>query len=240
MDRRIMKKIFLPLVCFILLAFVSSTGARMSLMIVTPQTPTASGECDNYLLCQNAEGTGYDNSESYTETGTVDEDYTGTVLRGSQSINLASASSIVSASDFSAQSTIWGFVRVHSTDWDAAASDSWLIGFTKSGGSVAGGIKIESDGTLKAYHGSAQTATESLVDSTTYYVWCKYVKGTGADGVIELYLSENTTRGAADRSNSSGTETNDIINVKIETQTSLVITVDQLYVDESEIGDVSS
>jgi hypothetical protein len=51
MDRRIMRRLFLPLVCFILLAFVSSTGARMNLMIVTPQTPAAGG-CSGYSSCE--------------------------------------------------------------------------------------------------------------------------------------------------------------------------------------------
>jgi len=36
-----MKKLFLPLICFIILAFVSSTGARMNLMIVGGDVPAA-------------------------------------------------------------------------------------------------------------------------------------------------------------------------------------------------------
>jgi hypothetical protein len=39
MDRRIMRRLFLPLVCLIFLAFVSSTGARMNMMVVGGGAP---------------------------------------------------------------------------------------------------------------------------------------------------------------------------------------------------------
>jgi hypothetical protein len=82
MDRRIMRRLFLPLVCFILLAFVSSTGARMSLMIVTPQTPAAGGTCPSGAEC--FEGVGAPANWS----GTGDFDEAVIVLEGSESLQL--------------------------------------------------------------------------------------------------------------------------------------------------------
>ena len=51
----------------------------------------AADDCGSYtILCENAEGAGYDNDNGITpvEEGSVDEDYTGIVLRGSQSIQV--------------------------------------------------------------------------------------------------------------------------------------------------------
>jgi len=54
-------------------------------------------ECDGFLVCQNFEGTGYDNGETWTEeyedggSGvTINPDYTTTVLRGSESLYIGS------------------------------------------------------------------------------------------------------------------------------------------------------
>jgi hypothetical protein len=71
-----MRKLFLPLICFILLAFVSSTGARMSLMIVTPQTPAASAV--DYTADGNCQGAWFMSGDGGTDE--VDTDQSGNSL----------------------------------------------------------------------------------------------------------------------------------------------------------------
>jgi len=100
-----MKKLFLTL----LFIFLFSNAYAFNPLIVTSGVPVAGGdECDSTLVCQNFEGTGYDNSETWDGTND-NEDYAGaSVIRGSQSLELTYDAGIPSAgTNFTADDELW-------------------------------------------------------------------------------------------------------------------------------------
>lgn len=88
-----MKKL-LSVLLFLPACLIGGAVSPTDYIAVLGAPQVASAPAATYLLNQNFEGTGYDNSESWTETldgGTVDEDYTTTVLAGSQSLFMPAA-----------------------------------------------------------------------------------------------------------------------------------------------------
>ena len=168
-------------------------------------------ECDSTLVCQNFEGTGYDNSESWTEacTGAVcDEDYATSPapLRGSQSLLLdpdtGASSTYVS---FTAQDEVSGHFMLRLQGdvgttlmylRDGSATTMFYMGYNSANNKY-----IANGATLGA---TSFTAPE------THYVWFYYKKGTGADEINKWWYSTSRTfpgDGSEDISISNGANT---------------------------------
>ena len=101
-----MKKLFAIL--SLLLFFFLVVGSDAGILILRSR-----GECDGYLVCQNFEGTGYDNEEVWTEVGdTIDPDEAVTVLRGSQSLEMDKTGSTPQTwLPIAATDPLYGFLR---------------------------------------------------------------------------------------------------------------------------------
>lgn len=163
-----MKKIFLAigLVALVVLPLFSQTGL---------DGITNWGSLDgvevvssvSYVVNQDFEGTGYDNGESWTESGTPDEDYTTTVKVGSHALDCSGAEyteiTVADSDDYTFE--FW-FYRPSSLP----GSTYTLAGIRTSGGAAVHLVRINSSGALSVYtNGSDSTFTTATISADTWY-----------------------------------------------------------------------
>lgn len=241
-----MKKLFL-LLLFLLIPSLAFAGepiqlARMNSYVagaVAPAASCADTSCTGFLVCQNLEGTGYDNSETWVEdVGTPNEDYTTTVLRGSQSLFITEGNTVYF--DLTASSEVYIHFRIRFTTdpagdvevmklWNSAFST--IFTFSRADTEIA-----------VIHHGSdTTTTTATLAANTAYHLWIHYAKGTGANGVHDIRISTTATMPvSADASSSSGVSTTDAdyLAFKSAAGSGLSYIVDQILVKTTSIGTV--
>ena len=160
--------------------------------------------CSGFLVCQNFEGAGYDNSETWVETqgtnGDVNEDNTtATVLRGSQQLKIYAGDSGQSSFDKSPsfgtdQSEIYYHFRFK-TDNPTPSSPEIISGVLDSGANVKATVYLNTTGHLYANNnGVIGTATTSAISAgTMYHVWVHYKQGTANDGIMSVAFSTDAT-----------------------------------------------
>jgi len=200
----------------------------------------------SYLVNQNFEGTGYDNSESWTEAGsTLDKDYTTSPIVGSQSLKITQAATSCSAyKTFTSSGKVWFFARVR---FDATPSSSTKIFTFRNGATECASYSIRSDGliTTTAGGGTANnSATTSVTTATDYYFWGTYEPGSGANAKSEFGFSTDGTVptfvAASNRTcvSANGTVTGNADRFYLGTTTSGTITTvyDKVLVDDAVIG----
>lgn len=198
------------------------------------------------LICQNYEGLGYDNSESWTESlgtgGVVDEDdTTATVLRGSQQLKVlfGTSGSVYSRISFASQSDVWVFFRFKFTG--TVGSSTTIIKFTTtSGGGAQFYVGMDTTRHPRIAHGSTiATSTAQMTADTIYYVWAHYIVGTGTNGQAELYWGTTPVRPTVDVSITTGTATGNVAWVDIvDDNNSHANFYDQVMINSSTIGNV--
>lgn len=225
----------------------ATAQARMNVTVVAGGTPAAAActeNCADFIYCQNAEGAGYDNSETWTETGsTVNEDYTTTVLRGSQSIYFPTTGSLIEL--ISANASLYDEVWVHFQLRIISlptSSNQGIIHIQRQGVADVTMLRLNTDGTFTLVQEGGGTATTAGAYSTgtNYHVWVRSVKSTGSNGVGALYIGTTSTRpGSAVASFSNGGATNQADRIVFKNQNSgLAYIIDQIYFDNAEIGNV--
>ena len=215
---------------------------------------SAGADCgDVDLVCQNFEGTGYDNSESWTEDvfggdAVIDPDYTTTVLRGSQSLRMAAGSqpSVTYKIFDSAESEIYGFAQIRYSSLSsfngADLFNSSDVGQTQfvaiilGSGGQAGKLRIAWLGV-----GDSSDSTTTLSTSTTYYLWWYVKTGTGSNA--EAWLKMSTDRfepSTPEITVTNGTWTIDRMAMYPATQNSsgTDVVYDQFMLSTTPIGDV--
>ncbi len=188
-----------------------------------------------YLIFQNFESTGYDNGETWTETGVWYPDYTTTVLLGSQSL-MANTSNPSNYTTFSAQSTAHAFCMFRLSALPSAVNSVFGL---RSGTTLVTGFRVNSGGSITLYANSADSSASSvsLAINTTYYVWLTHVSG----GTCVLAMSTTTTKPSADGSGNvyltrTGAASNvDRIDVRKGTDAGTFIW-DRIIVDDVAIG----
>jgi uncharacterized protein YcfL len=255
-----MKKLCLiPIAIFLLLACASVASARSMIMVAGQGTETVN-ECAGYLVCQNFEGTGYDNSETWTEdtegacTGCVmNEDYTTVHLRGDQSMLMTSGDAPSwSVTDFAAQSGVYGFVRLRVTNMpDIDNSDIVTVLSDYSGGAPTTVIaaNIYANGNVRLSHLNADTELLTYCDTgagtiainTTYYVWWYGAKGTGSNGVAWVkFATTNEEPVSPACSVTDGKGIGNIIHAQVSTRhdSAYSFVTDQYLIKTSAIGSV--
>lgn len=198
----------------------------------------ADSSCTGFLTCQNFEGTGYDNSESWTEScgagATCDEDSTASPLRGSQSYKFTSGTGdsyiyhAITASD-----EIYFFARVNIAN-DASG---YLITIQNNTTTVFT-VGYNAGNNKFIYNGA--TLGHECLTGTTYYIWGYYKKGTGSDEINRAWVGTTTTKPAStDYEITNGTSTaqaNRIYNY--DSANGAGATFDQVLVSTTAIGDV--
>jgi hypothetical protein len=194
-------------------------------------------------ISQNFEGTGYDNSETWSESGTVDEDYTTTALRGSQSFYAGSGANNSTITLSAAQGEVWGhcmfrFTSTYSGDVAQIlqlqdASNNQLALFTVQDTSYF----------PRAYQsgGTGTSISASLSANTTYHLWIHALKGSTS--TVEMWVGTTTTR-PSDVAESwitfTGTWTADIAKLRIGQGVSsgTGVIIDQVILSDSEFTTV--
>jgi hypothetical protein len=168
-------------------------------MMMSGGVPAAAPtECVDKLICQNLEGAGYDNSETWNETGaTVNEDYTTIPLRGAQSLyQLDTGIDPKVYASFTGSSEIWAHFLFQTDDSTPAAGNQNFFRIQNSSGTqVAGFSLVGASGLLTFYGcGSSYSTVDALASATTYHIWFYYKKGTGANALIKLGFGTDTNR----------------------------------------------
>jgi hypothetical protein len=180
--------IFLPLLC-VADTLVKGTGGTTLIKatgtaLVNPPPPPVVGP--SYLIAQNFEGTGYDNGETWVESGpgTINEDYTTppAPLVGSHSLRMSAAAQAMRTTGpvFAPQTEVWGYVLLNLDALPSATRD--IFNLTDASDSVLVKISITSTGQMNVRTGATSTASVGTMSAgTTYRIWCRYKAGTGAN-----------------------------------------------------------
>jgi hypothetical protein len=203
---------------------------------------SAANECDGKLVCQNFEGTGYDNSESWSEVDSPDEDYTTTVLRGSQSLDISGDTYESTTITFSATGPCYVFFRFRFSA--LPSSDASIFIMRDASDNQLAALRLRSNGYIRAYNGTGgyENSGGTYSANTTYYVWLEYTAGSGADGETKVYIDTDTTKPAATITVSDGDATTDATKVVLTNGNDGTpnFVFDQILVDDEAISDVDS
>lgn len=234
-----------------LLAFqLTALGALPSMSVSDPaflgHNRGAAAPAPTYLINQNFEGTGYDNSETWTESSgssTIDEDYTATVLYGSQSLNVVGtvgADAYAKSPAFTAQSEVWFywlFRPVVSANANRIIYRGMLAGVNK--------FNVRLKLTTKALElydltGGSAVTVATISTGTTYHIWGHYK--ADPDGILEIAFSTDgvkPTSGNNYASSTAGTLADNVDNVQVGNFSAATddFIIDRVLVDDVEIGD---
>jgi hypothetical protein len=215
-----------------------------------PQTPSrgmvvGGGPPATYLVKQDFEGAGYDNSETWTESGVgIDEDYTGVVLAGSQSlrINSSAASAHTSSPTFTGQAEVWGYFIYRPASLPAASTV--IANFLTAVGNDCLRLRINSGGALliRAGGGTEATSVGTLSAGTTYHIFLYFLKGSGANAFASVAFSTDGTKptsGNNYRESTNGTITSDVEVFRFgqASSSTMDFVFDKVRVDDVTIGD---
>lgn len=193
---------------------------------------SCAGGAPTYVRNQNFEGTGYDNSETWTETaGAPDEDYTGVVLRGSQSCEFTGADSITNS--LPASTNYWMAFRCRFTTTNTS---EYICSF-RNGTVNLGRIYSDDTGIIQAYFGTdAGTAgTTAKEPNTTFVIWVYCLASGGANGTMRVWMGTGTTRPAGvETEETLGAQTGMIDNIIFDCDTGGAFVIDQVIIDDEE------
>lgn len=199
-----------------------------------------------YLVNQRFEGANYDNGESWTETGigVVDEDYTGVVLDGTQSLRLSgTGEDAASKITFSATSEIWGYMMFRTQGSNTVSN---ILRILAAADTPVASVYNDGTGKLVAYDDVGASGTAGTVDAmspdTTYHLMWRYKKGTGSDSVIEVEFSTTPTfTGSGNKftSKTNGQAVSDAVGIELGNRTAAFtydLVFDKVIVDDVAIG----
>lgn len=222
-----------------------------SQIIIQPLKYPGGGASPTYLINQNFEGTGYDNSESWTETaGSPDEDYTGVVLRGSQSLRLDNSGSTTPVTNCPYLDTTatggedWIFFRVQFPGDLPNANVSFMqgnAGQIGDAGSLWGVWYRTSITGFRFTDGNSNIDSGTITAGTTYYIWIRYVQGSGTNAELQVWIDTDNTRPASALGElTNGPKTRDTRWTSIGmTASAQDMIIDQFIMDDAEITNVS-
>jgi hypothetical protein len=150
--------------------------------------PNGTGTPGGLLLEEGFEGPGYENT-GWSEVGQPDPNHTNQVLRGSQSLNLTGG-------EFAHRT----FVATNNFDlYLRARWNVWVdyIGFIyfETAGYLAAGSVFADNNLLQISHGGISVSGTTPIDpDITYHIWLKWIRGSGSDGTMNLYVSTNVIK----------------------------------------------
>lgn len=228
----------------VLLLFVCIGEASPLLLLGRPRQAAAAGGGATYLVKQDFEGTGYDNSETWSEAaGDPNEDYTGTVLAGSQSLLLdgTSATQRTDSPTFASTADAWVYMLIRVTDLPSSTEN--FITLISTGPVGLFSADITSGGNLRV-SGSVNSATtvSAMSVDTTYHVWIHYVAGSGVNAVCSVAFSTDGVRPTTGNnftsvSNGSETASLNFVRLRADTGVTFICIQDKIRVDDALIGD---
>lgn len=180
------------------------------------------------------EGTGYALTGWGETGGGIDEDYTTTVLAGSQS-GYVGTDGGQTTNTFSATPdvSVSFMLRFPSQTVGTGANDG--LRMWDSSGTLICWVRLEGFTTTygaRVYHGAInQTSNLGFTTDTTYYIWVDYYQGTGSDGVARLFYNTTDTKpGSPSVSVTNGTATTQASAIGFITDGSPVYIIDEVTV----------
>jgi len=192
-----------------------------------------------YLINQNLEGTGYDNSETWTESAAAawEEDYTTIALRGSQSLHATNTGATFRTDlspTFANKTEVWVYFMFRLLNAPSTTTNFMSISTTITQWGVnptTGKWYIKSGGTAN------KESTASYAMNTTYYIWLHYKKGTGANGILQLYVNTDGIKPSTPTiDEQSGGANGDATNIRFATVNNSEYVIDWILVDDEAIG----
>ncbi len=178
----------------VLILLLSLTCFAQEINVRHHPAPAPSG-CTGYLVCQNFEGTGYDNGETWTsESPTVlDPDYATAPLLGSQSLRVSESGGTAKGAykDFTVGAHKYGFFILKMTAIGSGSNTFLMLG--NGSGPWAYIYRNAADGALKVYVGGTLTGTVTIDPGTAYNAWWEYSNNSR----FRMWVSTNTTKGTA-------------------------------------------
>lgn len=198
-----------------------------------------------YLVKQDFEGAGYDNGETWVEsgTGTINEDYTTVVLEGSESLRINMASQTAKTLIvFPAQREVWAYFLVRFLRFSNAPD---LLGGLNENSPTQATLMRQSSGLVSLNNSTSAQPTNSVFTNITYSVWWHEKRTLSNTGIVDIAWSTNTTKPLTNWAGqfarfSNGTRTHDLTNITLfTTQFSLQqeAIFDHVRVSTNEIGD---
>jgi hypothetical protein len=194
----------------------------------------------SYLLSDNLEyaDTTAATAGGWTTTGTPTWGYATSPapLEGSRSLRITNNSSSVVKS-FSATGEIWAYFIVHI---EASSGNAGFFRILNSSDeSIFRLLRLDTNNALRIYNGSVTVTTDSLMDeAATRHIWIRYVKGTGSNGVSEVYVSTTATKpGSPTLTVTNGNATTDAVKVQFDNASVFIGVIwDKLRISASSIG----
>lgn len=198
---------------------INWVGTNILINVVTNGLASGGGGGSSYLIEQNFEGTGYDNSESWVEagTGTIDEDSTTSPLLDSQSLRTSATTQTARATtpDFAAQDDMWVYFQFRVNGSLPAGAITVLTIRNNADGECLR-VRLLASGALsvRAGGGTDSPTTDTLSSDTVYHVRAHYIKGSGANAVGQVEFSTTSTflgSGNKWKESTNGTATTDAV-----------------------------
>jgi hypothetical protein len=225
----------------ILALFAVSALAQITIngsFTISGTVSSAPASSASYIIEENFEATGYDLG-GWSETlngGTIDEDYTGTVLQGSQSLRLLSGGSVTynqKAFASSGDHFYFFFMLRYTTISDANS----VFTLYRTGVDECK-VQLTAGGAWQIYNGTIGTSAGATSSATTYFVWGEWQKGTGANGIARIWVSTTSTKpGSPTVEITNGDSANNVEGVSSQAWTGAEHIEDRILVDDVAIGD---
>jgi hypothetical protein len=187
-----------------------------------------------YLLEENFNGIGYENTWVESAAGgTVDEDYTTTILEGTHSLNMVESTAAVTAySDHASNGTTYYFFKIR---FNVLPTGSYFLFRGRTGATSRVGIFMTSSGTLGCWSTGTTYTVDAVTTGVTYDIWVDYVpSGTcsvgfaASGGAKPTSGNKYATQAAAFSDN--------VDRFMLEANNSADIIVDRVLVDDAVIG----
>jgi hypothetical protein len=191
-----------------------------------------------YLINQNFEGTGYDNSESWS--GSWDADYATAPapLVGSQSAHATTAIAMTSPS-FTASGDVWVYFQLY---FNARIDNTSIFDFRNATPASVASISTRPGSLARCSNGTVNSSDSvgTFTTGTKYHCWGHYVKGTGANGFMSFGWSTTGTKPTSGNNYvqvTTGTATTDVTAIRFNGAASQDMIIDHVLVSTSTIGD---
>lgn len=209
------------------------------------QAPASAGP--TYVLQENFDGTGYQNTWVEVGSGTINEDYATSPapLEGTQSLYISASVQNPRTTNVLAVTydSLYGYAQVHWTTIPSSTGIKWLA-FQCAGTNV---FSVESRGTtngvmMRAANTAIFTTTGIMPQDSTFYIWWGYTKGTGNNASAYFAYSGDTTKPSAGASNYISTATGnasgavEVCLLGLQANATMTLIYDKLRLSATDIG----
>jgi hypothetical protein len=211
---------------------------------VSGLSQTGTGSSRSWLVRQTCEGSGYDNGETWNETtggGTINEDETGTVLQGSQSLLMEYGSTdCIDYVTHASVDQVWCRLMVRWAEWPASTRTFLYV---RNNATSLGRVYIDTARTLHVYNGgSVATTVATLSLATTYYIWVRCKPGSGSNAELTVAFATTLSEPAVGdyfASVSDGTSTAQANRLELILEDDGTVRFDEILVDDTAVGNES-